>query len=59
MKFRRVATVCALLLPAFLSGRVAAKIINVTTNDTYLKIESAVAGDQVVIAGGTILSAFT
>ncbi len=53
MKFRRVATVCALLFPALLGGRVAAKIINVTTNDTYLKIESAVAGDQVVIAGGT------
>ena len=48
-----VATVCALLSPALPGGRVAAKIINVTTNDTYTKIESAVAGDQVVIAGGT------
>src|SRR5258708_37294723 len=29
-----------------------ARIINVTTNDNYAKIESAVAGDEVVIAGG-------
>jgi hypothetical protein len=30
-----------------------AKIINVTTNDSYAKIEAAVAGDEVAIAGGT------
>ncbi len=30
----------------------SAKLINVTTNDTYTKIESAQAGDEVVIAPG-------
>jgi hypothetical protein len=30
-----------------------ARIISVTTNDNYAKIEGAVAGDEVVIAGGT------
>ena len=36
---------------AVLSGQ--AKVINVTTNDSYTKIEGAVAGDEVVIASGT------
>lgn len=36
---------CALPAPA--------NVINVTTNDTYAKIESAIAGDEVVLAGGT------
>src|SRR5882757_29658 len=32
---------------------VQATVINVTTNDNYTKIESAKAGDEVVIAPGT------
>jgi hypothetical protein len=31
----------------------SAAVINVTTNDSYTKIESAKAGDEVVIAPGT------
>src|SRR5689334_8770954 len=34
-------------------GAVDAAVINITTNDTYAKIEGAVAGDQVFIAPGT------
>src|SRR5262245_54663523 len=30
-----------------------AKVVNITTNDSYAKIEAAVAGDEVVIASGT------
>lgn len=41
------------LLLGLLSYTAKGKIINVTTNDNYTKIESAVAGDQVVIAPGT------
>src|SRR5437868_7813948 len=41
------------LILIFTGFRAPAKIINVTTNDNYTKIESAVAGDEVVIAGGT------
>jgi hypothetical protein len=54
MKFRLLALpACTLLLLAASTEPSLAKIINVTTNDNYAKIESAVAGDQVVIAGGT------
>ena len=53
MKFCASAASYTAIFLTLLGGRGLAKIINVTTNDTYLKIESAVAGDQVVIAGGT------
>src|SRR6516225_5866336 len=43
--------VVLLMWLAVLSGQ--AKVINVTTNDSYTKIEGAVAGDEVVIASGT------
>lgn len=53
MKLRGSIVPVTVVLLAILSGSALGKIINVTTNDSYLKIESAVAGDQVVIAGGT------
>jgi hypothetical protein len=55
MKIRAFAPLpwTALLIIQLSAGVVAAKLINVTTNDTYAKIEGAVAGDEVVIAGGT------
>src|ERR1700752_4722930 len=41
------------LVTAFGAGFPQAAVINVTTNDTYSKIEGANPGDEVVIAPGT------
>ena len=45
--------IAPVLLLSFAALRAAAALINVSPGDSYIKIESAVAGDEVVIAPGT------
>jgi hypothetical protein len=52
MKFSS-SPLCVVVWLTLCANPCLAEIINVTTNDNYTKIESAVAGDEVLIAEGT------
>ena len=50
---RLIQRLLLLLLLSRLNGPLKGAVINVTTNDTYAKIEGAKAGDEVVVAPGS------